>query len=158
MEPTSQMEPPKTPTKQSDLFRELRLQARTLREIGWKYFKIAEFLKITLHQVQYACPHRLTPQKLRCGRKPTIDALSRQFLVEFVCTSAENRQLPYNQIPWKLGWDVTEDAIRLALKKEGFSGRIARRKPPISETNRLLRLAWAHEHLNWTKEQWQTIL
>ena len=156
--PTSQTEPPKTPTKQSDLSRDLRLQARTLKEIGWKYAKIAEFLKITLHQVQYACSHRPTPQKRRCGRKSTIDAVSRQFLVEFVCASAENRQLPYNQLPWKLGWDVTEDAIRLALKKEGFSRRIARRKPPISETNRLLRLAWAHEHLNWTKEQWQTIL
>ena len=55
MEPISQMEPPKTPIKQSDLPRDIRLQARTLREIGWKYSKIAEFLKITLHQVQYAC-------------------------------------------------------------------------------------------------------
>ena len=152
------MEPPKTPTKQSDLSRDMRLQVQTLRAIGWKYSTIAEFLKVTLNQVQYACSHRPTPQKLRCGRKSTIDAISRQFLVEFVCASKKNRQLPYNQIPWKLGWDVTEDAIRLALKKEGFSRRIARRKPPISETNRLLRLAWAHEHLNWTKEQWQTIL
>ena len=99
MEPISQMEPPKTLTKQSDLFRDIRLQARTLRDIGWKYFKIAEFLKITLHQVQYACSHRPTPQKLRCGRKSTIDVISRQFLVEFVCASTENRQLPYNQIP-----------------------------------------------------------
>lgn len=158
MEPTSQIQRPTTPTKQSDLSRDMRLQAQTLRSIRWKYSAIADFLKITLHQVQYACSHRATPQKIRCGRKSTIDDISQQFLVEFVCASAENRQLPYNQIPWKLGWDVTEDAIRLALKKEGFSRRVARRKPPISEANRLLRLAWAHEHLNWTKEQWQTIL
>lgn len=50
------------------------------------------------------------------------------------------------------------DMIRLALRKEGFARRIARRKPLISEVNRLLRLQWALEHLNWTREQWNTIL
>jgi len=152
------MKPPITPTKQSDLPRDLRLQVQTLRDIGWKYSKIAEHLKITIRQVQYASTHRPTPQKRQCGRKSTIDAESLQILIDFVCASQENRQLPYCQIPWKLGWDVSEDAIRWALQKEGFSRRVARRKPPISEKNRLLRLAWAYEHLNWTKEQWQTIL
>ncbi len=142
------MEAPTTPTKQKELTRDLRLQAQTLRSIGWNYSKIAEFMKITLRQVQYACSVRPTPQQHLRGRKSTIDADFLQFLVEFVCASAENRQMPYKVIPWKLGWDVSEDAIRLALKKEGFSRRIARRKPSISEKNRLLRLAWAHEHLN----------
>ena len=141
-----------------ELSRDLRLQAQTLRFIGWTYSKISDFLKVTLRQIQYACSMRATPQKLRCGRKATIDDVSRQFLVQFVCASMENRQLSYNLIPWKLGWDVSEDAIRLALKREGFSRRIASRKPPISKANRLLRLIWAHEHLNWTKEQWRTIL
>ena len=40
----------------------------------------------------------------------------------------------------------------------GYHRRVARKKPPISETNRLLRLAWAIEHENWTREQWNTIL
>ena len=149
---------PTTPTKQSDLPRDLRLQVHTLKDLGWKYSKIAEYLKITIRQVQYASTHRPTPLKHQCGRKSTIDAESLQILVDFVCASQENRQLPYCQIPWKLGWDVSEEAIRYALKKEGFSRKVARRKPPISEKNRLLRLAWAYEHLNWTKEQWETIL
>jgi hypothetical protein len=29
--------------------------------------------------------------------------------------------------------------------------RIALGKPPISEKNRLERLAWAHEHVHWTE-------
>ncbi len=89
------MEPPTTPTKQSDLPRDLRLQAQTLKGIGWKYAKIAGHLKITLRQVQYACSHRPTPQKRLCERKPTIDAESLQILIEFVCASQENRQLSY---------------------------------------------------------------
>ena len=94
-----QMDPPKTPFKQIEISRDLRLQAQTLKEIGWKYAKIAEFLKITIRQVQYACSHRPTPQKIRSGRNATIDDNSRQILVEFVCASRENRQLSYWQIP-----------------------------------------------------------
>jgi len=48
--------------------------------------------------------------------------------------------------------------IRRCLERYGYRRRIARRKPPISEKNRLDRLAWAHEHLDWTEEQWQKIL
>ena len=32
------------------------------------------------------------------------------------------------------------------------------RKPPITERNRVVCLAWAHEHVNWTMEQWYEIL
>ena len=55
------VKPPTTPIKQPDLPRDLRLQAQTLKEIGCKYTKIAEHLKITLRQIQYACSHRSTP-------------------------------------------------------------------------------------------------
>lgn len=64
----------------------------------------------------------------------------------------------YREIPSALGWDVSEDTIRHALRKAGFSRRVTRQKPSISEANRLLRLAWAREHVNWTKEQWESIL
>jgi len=93
------MEPSTTPQKQKNLSRDSRLKVQTLREIGWTYFKIAEHLKITLRQVQYACSMRLTPQKKRCERKAIIDAESLQMLVEFVCASTENRQMSYKQIP-----------------------------------------------------------
>jgi len=35
---------------------------------------------------------------------------------------------------------------------------IALRKPPIPEKNRLLRLIFALEHLEWTEKQWAAIL
>ena len=149
---------PTTPTKQIELTRDVRLKVQTLRSIGWKYSKIAEFLDVSLRQVQYACSNRPTPQKAITGRKSKLDAVSLEILIDFVCASKENRQMPYRQIPWTLGWDVSEDSIRSAMRRAGFSRCIARRKPPISEANRLLRLAWAHEHVNWTKEQWESIL
>ncbi len=53
-----------------------------------------------------------------------------------------------------IGWY----AIRNALRRAGFSRRVARRKPPISEKNRRARLRWAIEHVGWTYEQWKKIL
>ena len=153
------MPPPSTPKKQSDLTRDQRIQVTTLREIGWSYEQIAKHLGITIRQVQYSCTAgRPTPQKKNCGPRSIISDDARQMLINFVCASAENRRLSYAQLAWKLGWNVSEDVIRKALKKEGFSRRIARSKPPISEVNRLRRLEWSLEHLNWTKEQWNFIL
>jgi DDE superfamily endonuclease len=43
--------------------------------------------------------------------------------------------------------------VRNTLRNEGFVRHIARRKPPISERNRLLRLSWAFAHVHWTSEQ-----
>ena len=35
---------------------------------------------------------------------------------------------------------------------------VRRKKPPLSEANRIKRLAWAIEHKDWTDEQWGQIL
>ena len=150
--------PPKTPHKQKDLSRDTRIKAQTLRDLGWTYSKIAAQLHISLRQVQWAVTHRPTPQKHTTGRPLKINAASRQILIEFVCASRKNQQLPFWKIPLELGWDVSADCIPSALKKEGFSKRLARRKPPLSEQNQRTRLAWAYEHLDWTFEEWESIL
>jgi transposase len=53
---------------------------------------------------------------------------------------------------------VSYYCVRTALRNAGFSRRVARRKPPISEQNRVKRLNWAIEHAGWTMEQWKRIL
>jgi hypothetical protein len=63
--------------------------------------------------------------------------------------------LEYSMCTWR---GVSEWSITSALRRAGFRRWIARRKPSISEKNRLLRLAWAYEHLDWSQEQWFTIL
>lgn len=69
----STLNTPATPKKQSDLTRDQRLQAITLRDIGWKYKQIAKHLDITIRQVQYACTiGRPTPQKARSGPRSVI--------------------------------------------------------------------------------------
>jgi len=48
--------------------------------------------------------------------------------------------------------------VKGALHRLGYRRRVALRKPPISEKNRQARLEWAQEHLNWSDQQWRTIL
>ena len=74
-----------------------------------------------------------------------------------MCLSKKNRRTPYWKIPVILHWDDPEYAIRYVLKNQGFHRYLARRKPPISEKNRQVRLQWAEEHLYWTKDQWYLI-
>jgi hypothetical protein len=149
------METPSTPRKRyAD--RDLRLKVLTLRSLGLKYAAIATHLQITIHQVQRACnAGHPTPNK-RTGRRPTYTTPMRRDLASYVCTNKRTRRMTWLQLA--IEFNTTPEIVKLALKKEGFSRRIARKKPPISETTRQARLAWANEHLNWTPEQWNSIL
>ncbi len=124
-----------------------------MASLGLKYAEIAEELGITIRQVQYANTHRLTPQRRKRGRHGKLRPEQIEYLVEWVCSSKENRRTPYWKISVILHWNVSEFAIRHALKNQGFRRYIACRKPLISEKNRQLRLQWAEEYLNWTKDQ-----
>ena len=49
--------------------------------------------------------------------------------------------MPLIEVNYKMQLYVSEPIIRRALQKEGYHRRIVYKKPPISEKNRLLRLA-----------------
>lgn len=55
---------------------------------------------------------------------------------------------------WKVSWTT----IRNVLKSRGYRRRRSIRKPPCSERIKEARLAWAREHVDWTYEQWCTLL
>lgn len=148
-------EAPFTPKKRY-LDRDTRLKILTLRDIGWQYLRIANHLNVTVRQVQVAVnAGHPTPSK-RTGRKARYSSPERREIVDYVCSNKATRRLTYAELADL--FDSSIDRIKLALRKEGYSRRVARSKPPITEVNRLKRLAWATEHLNWTREQWNTIL
>ncbi|GFX69952.1 transposable element Tcb1 transposase [Trichonephila clavipes] len=51
-----------------------------------------------------------------------------------------------------------EDTIRKILKKAGYNGRVARKKPHISAVNRHKRLDLANEHINKPPQFWEKVL
>ncbi|GFX16213.1 hypothetical protein TNCV_4704671, partial [Trichonephila clavipes] len=46
-----------------------------------------------------------------------------------------------------LGRSVSAETIRRVLRKAGYNGRVARKKPLISKRNRVKRLKFAKEHI-----------
>lgn len=149
---------PKTPTHRQTT-RDERLKVHTLFfTAGWEIDQIMLQLNLTRRQVEYALEHRLTPQKQRCGARPKLNTPQRKRLVEWVTSNKATRRQDWYAIPALLGYNVGIEAIRNALDKENYVRRVARQKPPLNEWQRAVRLRWAQEHLNWTWEQWASIL
>ena len=114
-------------------------------------------LSFSWHQIQYACTTSATLVK-RSGCPPLLRVVQIEELIEYVCASARNRGLSYEQLAKKMNFEVGKKVIRTALIKEGFHWRLALRKPPISERNQVVQLQWALDHINWTLQQWYSIL
>lgn len=149
-------QPPQTP--RHHISRDQRIIARTLRSQGHTYAQIAQQLHITQRQVQKACTDdRPTPRKAP-GRSRKLSEEQLDEIIDFVSTSKETRRMPYSQLIQELNLTISVETLRRALARRGYHRCKALRKPPLSDRTKALRLAWALEHVNWTREQWNKIL
>lgn len=57
-----------------------------------------------------------------------------------------------------LNKDVSAETVRCSIRKMGFHGRVARKKPFISEKNRKIRIEFAKKYKNKYFEYWKNIL
>jgi ketohexokinase/beta-glucosidase len=165
-EPEAQHIPVPKQNRSEETTRDQKLQIHTLYyQAGWKVDDILLlFSSLTRKQIYFALESRPTPQKARhCGRHVKLSTPQRKRLVKWATTDSHTRDIPWAEIPKylpdTLEWrGVGSKAIRRAFQTENYTRGVRRRKPPLSETNRLIRLAWAEEHVNWSEEQWDTIL
>jgi transposase len=56
------------------------------------------------------------------------------------------------------GFAVSVSTVKRRLGEFGLHGRVARKKPFISEKNRKARLKFAEEHVGWTQNEWNRVL
>ena len=132
-----------------------RLRIETLYyEANWSVDNICLQLNLKPNQVYYALNYRLTPQHCNSGRHFFFSILQRKRLIQWVTAFAENRRIPWAEIPPILGWTCGEKAIRAAFKKEGYVRRVACCKPPLTDKHKRDWLDWAWEHFFWIEEQW----
>ena len=54
--------------------------------------------------------------------------------------------------------DISTSTAQRRLREAGLHGRKARRKPRLTAAHRRARLLFAHEHKNWTSEQWSRVV
>lgn len=64
-----------------------------------------------------------------------------------------------HQIKENLNLDrISDDTISRRIHDAGMQSYWAAKKPFISDSNRIKRLQWAMDHINWTKKQWEKVL
>jgi transposase len=110
----------------------------------WSQKQIAATLHISrtsvrriIHQHENGQPH--TPPRPK-GRPPVCNTPERHRLVNRLRLSATNRRLPLQQLASLEGLDYDIRTLRKALKKEGYTRRIARLKPLLTEVHKEQRL------------------
>jgi transposase len=89
------------------------------------------------------------------GRHRTTSAREDRMIVR---QAKRDRRGSASSIKASLGLSVTEKTVRNRLREAGMRSYWATKKPFISEENRKKRIAWAKEHLSWTKDQWNRVL
>ena len=80
--------------------------------------------------------------------------------IKIVVTLKRNPHMTIDQFKVENpGINLSDRRIRARIQEDGQLGSyIQRKRPYLSEKNRLERLKWAKEHLNWTIDQWAKVL
>lgn len=149
--------------KTSELCAATREKIVLLKNQQKTYRQIADFLGLNFSTVRYVIkryeergstenserkgrPKKLTPRLKRKIRKEALKnpVISSRELAAMVQSTS--------------GVQVTSRTIRYALNSEGLHGRVPRKKPYISETNRKKRLAFAREYVQKPLSFWENVV
>ena len=130
---------------------------------GQSQRQVAAALGVSRGAVEKAISiHRTTGEyksRPRSGRPRATSNRDDRLMVRM---SLNNRRLTAPDITKSLsndyGVDVTTHTVQNRLMEAGLYGRVARRKPLISDKNMTARLTWAREHVNWSDQQWESVL
>ena len=141
---------------------EQRMEMVSMKEQGSSYTELAQMFQVTRRTViQLVKKHRSTSSVQdihRSGRKRSTTVREDRLLIR---SSLQNRRLTSSDLKRDLelyGIDLTARSVRNRLIEGGLSGRIAAKKPLLSEKNRAARLEFAMTHRDWTVEDWKKVL
>lgn len=152
---------PRTPGKTTKHLTEVdRRRIRTLySDVAFQPAEISRITGFSVAQVKYSIrANSLTPKR-RSRRPLDMTQVQVDQLVLYVMGSKATRRMTYLELSLRLfNSQFSQHVIRRMLWQQGFRRRVARRKPPISEANRVKRLAFAEEYKDWSIDQWSQIL
>lgn len=69
-----------------------------------------------------------------------------------------DRGITAQEIINQLGLNISQETVRRRLHKFGYASYFKKRTPFINQRNRGRRIQWAKDHMNWTHQQWMTVL
>lgn len=131
------------------------LEGKTQREIA----NIVNKSKSTVHDIikRYNDDKRIS-NKQRAAVEKKLSQRDEKFIIR------EVQKNPFISAPKltaiiknNFGKDVHAETVRRVLRKNDLNGRVARKKPCISEKNRKDRLEFAREHISKDFSFWRTV-
>jgi DNA-binding CsgD family transcriptional regulator len=135
-----------------------------LSKAGHNAYSIADELNCTPKTVRELLKKVETEKKLedrdRSGR-PKLTTPREDRGMKF--KSLKDRRLTAKAMALKTLPNLTKNKVSVTtvkdrLKKVGLNGRVARKKPLLSEANRKARLQWAKEHRHWSADDWRNVI
>lgn len=134
----------------------LRNEGKSLREI-------AKTMGRSHSSIQYVIKNFQSTgsilSKARTGRPSKLTEREKRTILASV---KENPRITASKISENLresfSKHIHEDTVRKILKKNDYHGRVARRKPYISDINRQKRMDFANEYIKMAPEFWEKVL
>ncbi len=121
--------------------------------------KILNHPKSTVHNIidNYK-KQNLTTAMSRSGRPKLLTERNTRQLTKIVKNNRNNTLDEITEeLNSSLNLSVSKRTVQRTLHQEGYHGRVAKKKPFISEKNRKKRLGWCRMRINWTNE-WEKII
>jgi transposase len=94
----------------------------------------------------------------KTGRPPKLDARGERRLLRLMQADRRKSAATLRDEMAIGGYFLGVSTIKRILKKHGFVGRVAVRKPFISKINKKKRQTFAEQHLHWTFDDWSKVL
>ena len=137
-----------------------KIEIYGLHESGKNQTHVAAQLGTYQGQVSYSLRRRTISLQKRKRASLRLKADDVDQIISYVESSPTNRRKKFLELasgPFRhLG--VSERIIQRGLKKRGFQQHVARLKPPASQKTMKTPGDWAKAHLNWTYEDWTSVL
>lgn len=128
---------------------------KSIRDVG----KLLMISKSTVANIVNRFKNNQIVSKPRCGRPKILNEHDERLLMRTVKAdpriSAPKLATVMSSTHNKI---VCAETIRCTIRNHGYNGRIARKKPFVSEVNRKKRLLFAKEHLDCDGSFWETVL
>lgn len=131
-------------------------EKKSFRKIGKIIGKPHATVQYIINQYKSTGCYKVRP---RSGRPRKLTAREESTVVKKIRINSKiSAPKVAQEIKEEFSKNVNPQTIRNCLHRAGYNGRVARRKPLISEKNRKKRLEFAREHANKTNAFWETVI
>ena len=144
-----------TSVSERELILKLRKNGKSYNEISVMVGKPRSTVQSI---IQRFVATRTVENSARSGRPCLLTSSDRRFLARSLKKDPKVSAPRLTSELKKMGTVVSVSTVRNACRKEGFHGRVARRKFFVSEKNRKLRLSFAKKYVNESPDFWKKFI